>query len=120
MGTRSFSSAKNFGLVGAMFVGTECCIEGVSLYQPLKSCERFADLDINAVSCKERSQKRNCCWLPHRRDTCEQSRAAGSGSGVRGLCGFQRCNRLLHEITLRQLRVSRIYFAISAENLGST
>ena len=30
MGTRSFSSAKNFGLVGAIFAGTECCIEGVS------------------------------------------------------------------------------------------
>jgi len=29
MGTRSFSSAKNFGLVGAIFAGTECCIEGV-------------------------------------------------------------------------------------------
>lgn len=31
MGTRSFSSAKNFGLVGAIFAGTECCIEGVCL-----------------------------------------------------------------------------------------
>lgn len=30
MGTRSFSSAKNFALVGAIFSGTECCIEGVS------------------------------------------------------------------------------------------
>ena len=30
MGIRSFSSAKNFGLVGAIFAGTECCIEGVS------------------------------------------------------------------------------------------
>lgn len=30
MGTRSFSSAKNFGMVGAMFAGTECCIEGVN------------------------------------------------------------------------------------------
>ncbi len=29
MGTRSFSSAKNFGMVGAIFAGTECCIEGV-------------------------------------------------------------------------------------------
>ena len=28
MGTRSWSSAKNFGMVGAIFSGTECCIEG--------------------------------------------------------------------------------------------
>lgn len=28
MGQRSFSSAKNFGKVGAIFAGTECCIEG--------------------------------------------------------------------------------------------
>lgn len=29
MGSRSYSSAKNFGLIGAMFAGTECCIEGL-------------------------------------------------------------------------------------------
>ena len=29
MGSRSFRSAKNFGIVGAIFAGTECCIEGV-------------------------------------------------------------------------------------------
>jgi import inner membrane translocase subunit TIM22 len=28
MGVRSWSSAKNFGIVGAIFSGTECCIEG--------------------------------------------------------------------------------------------
>ncbi|KAH8654041.1 putative mitochondrial import inner membrane translocase subunit tim-22 [Tricladium varicosporioides] len=28
MGARSYSSAKNFGKVGAIFSGTECCIEG--------------------------------------------------------------------------------------------
>ncbi|KAK5019226.1 mitochondrial import inner membrane translocase subunit Tim22 [Cryomyces antarcticus] len=28
MGRASFSSAKNFGMVGAIFSGTECCIEG--------------------------------------------------------------------------------------------
>ncbi|KAH6664479.1 Tim17/Tim22/Tim23/Pmp24 family-domain-containing protein [Halenospora varia] len=28
MGARSLSSAKNFGKVGAIFSGTECCIEG--------------------------------------------------------------------------------------------
>ena len=30
MGKASWSSAKNFGLVGSIFAGTECCIEGVS------------------------------------------------------------------------------------------
>ncbi|KAL8738883.1 MAG: hypothetical protein Q9181_000410 [Wetmoreana brouardii] len=30
MGSRSYSSAKNFGIIGAIFAGTECCIESVS------------------------------------------------------------------------------------------
>lgn len=29
MGQRSWSSAKNFGVVGALYSGTECCIEGL-------------------------------------------------------------------------------------------
>jgi len=29
MGSRSLSSARNFALVGALFSGTECCIEGL-------------------------------------------------------------------------------------------
>lgn len=29
MGARSYSSAKNFGIVGALYSGTECCIEGL-------------------------------------------------------------------------------------------
>lgn len=32
MGSRSFSSAKNFGMIGAMFAGTECVIEGVIIH----------------------------------------------------------------------------------------
>ncbi|KAF2841170.1 TIM22 protein [Patellaria atrata CBS 101060] len=28
MGRASYSSGKNFGLIGAIFAGTECCIEG--------------------------------------------------------------------------------------------
>ena len=32
MGLRSFRSAKNFGMVGAIFAGTECCIEGVWIF----------------------------------------------------------------------------------------
>jgi hypothetical protein len=31
MGSRSYSSAKNFGMVGALFSFTECGIEGVGL-----------------------------------------------------------------------------------------
>ena len=27
MGSRSYSSAKNFAIVGSIFAGTECCIE---------------------------------------------------------------------------------------------
>lgn len=30
MGTRSWSMAKNFGLVGMIYSGSECCIESVS------------------------------------------------------------------------------------------
>ena len=29
MATRSYSSAKGFGLVGGLFAGSECCIESV-------------------------------------------------------------------------------------------
>lgn len=35
MGKASWSSAKNFGMVGAIFAGTECCIEGVSTQKQL-------------------------------------------------------------------------------------
>ena len=35
MGSRSYSSAKNFAMVGAIFSGTECCIEGVRLLSML-------------------------------------------------------------------------------------
>lgn len=31
MGSRSYSTAKNFGVIGAIFTGTECCIESVSV-----------------------------------------------------------------------------------------
>lgn len=30
MGRRAYSSAKNFGFIGAVFTGTECSIESVS------------------------------------------------------------------------------------------
>lgn len=30
MGTRSMSMAKNFGMVGMIYSGSECCIESVS------------------------------------------------------------------------------------------
>ena len=37
LGTRSFSSAKNFGKVGAIYSGTECCIEGFRAKNDLKN-----------------------------------------------------------------------------------
>ncbi|MCJ1258033.1 Mitochondrial import inner membrane translocase subunit tim22 [Lignoscripta atroalba] len=37
MGVRSYSSAKNFALVGAIFAGTECCIEGYRARNDLKN-----------------------------------------------------------------------------------
>jgi import inner membrane translocase subunit TIM22 len=45
MGSKSFSSAKNFGLVGLVFAGSECCIEGVLIF-PVQHRESYADLDI--------------------------------------------------------------------------
>lgn len=56
MGMRSFSSAKNFALVGAIFSGTECCIEGVSSWpwccseRLQDSCESTLDTHTRAVS----------------------------------------------------------------------
>ncbi|KAA8574258.1 hypothetical protein EYC84_005757 [Monilinia fructicola] len=37
MGSRSYSSAKNFGKVGAIFAGTECCVEGFRAKNDLKN-----------------------------------------------------------------------------------
>lgn len=42
MGRASWSSAKNFGLVGAIFAGTECCIEGVRIISHIISVEQWA------------------------------------------------------------------------------
>lgn len=94
MGVRSFSSAKNFGMVGAMFAGTECCIEGVN---PLRSApsmteiisiilKKFAAL----VSCEERSQERNSRWMLDRRDTWSESRTTSRSYRMCRLRSFQR------------------------------
>ena len=48
MGRASWSSAKNFGIVGAVFSGTECCIEGVS--KPSSSPSRHHHEPANSVS----------------------------------------------------------------------
>lgn len=44
MGSRSYSSARNFGLIGAMFAGTECCIESVRWF-PSKRNWSFDTVD---------------------------------------------------------------------------
>ena len=50
MGKASWSSAKNFGLVGAIFAGTECGIEGVCTFMFEKPGRL---LSWNAVSRQE-------------------------------------------------------------------
>lgn len=37
MGSRSYLSAKNFALIGAIYSGTECCIEGFRAKSDLQS-----------------------------------------------------------------------------------
>lgn len=37
MGSRSFSTAKNFAVIGALFQGTECCIEGFRAKNEMKN-----------------------------------------------------------------------------------
>lgn len=55
MGTRSYSMAKNFAVVGAIYSGTECCIESVSVDDKSMVCEIFDLITIcNLVSCQER------------------------------------------------------------------
>ncbi len=54
MGARSFSSAKNFGMIGAMFAGTECLIEGVYLHLALYVYVGLSDtdnlLDVSSIA----------------------------------------------------------------------
>lgn len=54
MGSRSYSSAKNFGKVGAIFAGTECCIESVSSPNqsrlPTGSADVLPSIEPKAIS----------------------------------------------------------------------
>ena len=57
MGSRSFGSAKNFALVGAIFSGTECCIEGVGGSQALgKSPGIWNDCDATDLRTQFRAK----------------------------------------------------------------
>jgi import inner membrane translocase subunit TIM22 len=54
MGTRSLSMAKNFGTVGLIYSGSECCIESVSYC--LDGIDRLGNsffIFWGIVSCKE-------------------------------------------------------------------
>lgn len=92
MGSRSYSSAKNFGLIGAMFAGTECCIESVG-----GSSQRwlgyFKQLTFGIVSSKERLEERRICWLRHWRCPRGKSWSSGSRDWVRRFRCFQRSHR---------------------------
>lgn len=52
MGTRSLSMAKNFGMVGMIYSGSECCIESVSFISIGLCRIRVIDLSL-LVSCQK-------------------------------------------------------------------
>lgn len=98
MGSRSYSSARNFGLIGAMFAGTECCIESVCCaFQ--RRIGRWTRLTLYAVSRKKRLEEWRFCWLRYWRCSGREGWAAGSCSRLRRICCFQRSHRRLHAST---------------------
>lgn len=98
MGTRSFSSAKNFGLVGAIFAGTECCIEGVSTVEWIFAGYKMLTRQRTTVSRKERPEERHCCWMYNRRCSRSKSWTTGGSYWMCGLRRIQRRHRHIHEI----------------------
>lgn len=93
MGSRSFSSAKNFGIVGAMFSGTECCIEGVSRAAGYRYVGWFTDmLVIYVVPSQKRYEERYSRWVHHWRCSGSEGRTTGCGYRVCGFRGVQYCD----------------------------
>ena len=66
MGKGMWRTGKGFGKVGALFAGTECVIEGVSIW-----VYRFhhANLCIHEVSSEKRHCEFCCCRIHRRRDS---------------------------------------------------
>ena len=104
MGSRSFSSAKNFGLVGAMFAGTECCIEGVGAsFRGVAVLLLLLKLPKLVVSSKERYEEWPSGGVYYGWYTRSESRSPGCCRWMRRLCSFQCRYRLLVENAFQQL-----------------
>ena len=88
MGKASFSSAKNFGTVGAIFSGTECCIEGLRAKNDLENGVAAGCITGGILA---RKVSEGECWGSVYADA-GKGWTTGDDDRMCWICGVQCCN----------------------------